>query len=67
MVPGGAQLVSLDVYNSLGQKALGLLDATQTAGSHTAALAPVQKLAPGAYLVLLRVGTQLNSHRVVVE
>ena len=67
VVPGTAQPVSLDVYNSLGQKAMTLLSTTQTAGSHTANLAAVQKLAPGAYLVLLRVGTQLSTHRVVVE
>ncbi len=67
VVPAGAQAVSLDVYNSLGQKSLSLLNANQPAGAYTAALAPVQKLAPGAYLVLLRVGTQLSSHRVVVE
>ena len=66
-VPGTAQSVSVDVYNSLGQKALSLLSATQPAGPHAAALAPVQKLAPGTYLVLLRVGPQLSTHRVVVE
>ena len=66
-VPGAAQPVAVDVYNSLGQKALSLLDATQSAGSHEVALAPLQQLAAGYYLVTLRVGSRLSTHRVVVE
>ncbi|MDB5233206.1 MAG: hypothetical protein JWR44_199 [Hymenobacter sp.] len=66
-VPAGAQPVSVEVYNSLGQKSLSLLNTTQTAGSHELALTPLQQLAAGPYLVTLRVGSQLSTHRVVVE
>jgi hypothetical protein len=66
-VPGTAAPVSVEVYNSLGHKVLSLLDATQAAGSHTVALAPLQHLTAGAYLVTLRVGTQFSTHRVLVD
>lgn len=66
-VPGVATPVSVDVYNSLGQKALTLLAATQAAGAHTLELAPLQRLSAGTYLVALRVGSQLSTQRVVVE
>lgn len=65
-VPGTAA-VTVDVYNSLGQKALTLLNDQQAAGTHTLTLAPLSKLTAGTYLVTLRVGTQLSTHRVVVE
>ncbi|AII50722.1 T9SS type A sorting domain-containing protein [Hymenobacter sp. APR13] len=66
-VPGTAAAVSVEVYNTLGQKALTLLSATEAAGAHTLELAPLQKLAAGTYLVTLRVGKQLSTQRVVVE
>lgn len=66
-VAGAAQPVSVEVYNSLGQQVLRLLDAEQPAGQHAASLAPLRQLAAGTYLVKLRVGTQLTSRRVVVE
>ena len=66
-VPGTAEPVTVEVYNSLGQKSLSLLNGTQTAGTHTVELAKLQNLAAGPYLVTLRVGQQLSSHRVVVE
>ncbi|MCB2409761.1 T9SS type A sorting domain-containing protein [Hymenobacter lucidus] len=65
-VPGTASVV-VEVYNSLGQKALTLLNEQQATGAHTLALAPLGKLTAGTYLVTLRVGTQLSTHRVVVE
>ncbi|MBC8083470.1 MAG: hypothetical protein H7Z21_09685, partial [Hymenobacter sp.] len=43
-VPGTAAPVSVNVYNSLGRKALTLLSATQAGGAHTVELAPLQKL-----------------------
>ena len=61
------QPVSVDVYNSLGQKALSLLNTDQAAGSHSLDLVPLRKLGAGSYLVTLRVGSQLSTHRVVVE
>lgn len=66
-VTGTSQAVSVEVYNSLGQKALSQLNTTQAAGSHELGLAPLQQLAAGSYLVTLRVGSQLSTHRVVVE
>ncbi|RAK69320.1 T9SS type A sorting domain-containing protein [Hymenobacter edaphi] len=66
-VAGGAQPVSVEVYNALGQQVLRLLDAEQQPGSHAASLAPLRQLAAGSYLVKLRVGTQLTSRRVVVQ
>lgn len=66
-VPGTAQPVLVEVYNSIGQKALSLLNTTQTAGSHEVSLAKLQQLAAGPYLVTLRVGNEVSSHRVVVQ
>lgn len=66
-VAGGAQPVSVEVYNAMGQQVLRLLDAEQPAGQHAASLAALRQLAAGNYLVKLRVGTQLTSRRVVVE
>ena len=66
-MPAGKQSVAVEVYNSLGQKALTLLNGEQTAGSHEVALAPVQALAAGTYLVTLRVGQYLSTQRVVVQ
>ena len=66
-VSGTAQPVSAEVYNGLGQKVSTLLSATQTTGAHSLELAPLQKLAAGSYLVTLRVGTQLSTHRVSVN
>ena len=66
-VTGAAQPVSVEVYNSLGQKSLSLLNATQGAGQHEVALTALKGLAAGPYLVTLRVGSQQSSHRVVVE
>ncbi len=66
-VSSGTQPVAVDVYNSLGQKAFTLLNDTQGVGSREVSLAPLQQLAAGSYLVTLRVGSQLSTHRVVVE
>jgi hypothetical protein len=66
-VPAGKQAVTVDVYNSLGQKALSLLNTNQTAGSYDVALQPLQTLAAGTYMVTLRVGQELSTHRVVVQ
>jgi Secretion system C-terminal sorting domain len=66
-VPGTPQPVAVDVYNSLGQKTLSLLNATQTAGNHEVSLAELKHLAAGTYMVTLRVGQQSSRHRVVVE
>ncbi|PJJ58656.1 T9SS type A sorting domain-containing protein [Hymenobacter chitinivorans] len=62
-----ATAVAVNVYNSLGQKVLSLLDAAQPAGTHDLALAPLRQLPAGAYLVTLRVGSELSTRRVVVE
>lgn len=67
LVPTGTQPVNVDVYNPLGQKALTLLNTTQAAGAQALSLQPLQKLAAGTYLVTLRVGQELSTHRVVVE
>ena len=66
-VPGTAQPVAVEVYNALGQKTLSLLNITQTVGAHELSLAALRQLAAGPYNVLLRVGNQQSSHRVVVE
>ena len=66
-VANGAQAVSVEVYNALGQRVLNLLNTDQKAGTYQVALAPVNKLAAGNYLVKLQVGTQLTSRHVVVE
>ncbi|MGI4875444.1 MAG: T9SS type A sorting domain-containing protein [Janthinobacterium lividum] len=60
--------VTVTAYNSLGQLALTLLtDAPQTTGEHNLALAPLQKLAAGVYLLQVRTGNQLSTRRVVIE
>lgn len=67
-VAGAAQPVTVTAYNSLGQPALTLLDgATQPAGDHLLALAPLQRLAAGVYLLQVRAGNQLSTQRVVVQ
>ncbi len=66
-VADAAQPVTVTAYNSLGQPALTLLDgATQPAGDHLLALAPLQRLAAGVYLLQVRAGNQLSTQRVVV-
>jgi len=63
-----AQPVTITAYNALGQPALTLLDAaTQPTGEHSLALAPLQQLAAGVYLLQVRTGSQLTSQRVVVQ
>lgn len=65
---GASQPVTVTAYNSLGQPALTLLDAPiQPAGEHSLALAPLQRLAAGVYLLQVRAGSQLTSQRVVVQ
>lgn len=60
--------VSVTAYNSLGQRALTLLDgATQPVGEHTLALAPLQGLSAGVYLLRVQAGSQLSTQRVVVR
>ena len=60
--------VSITAYNSLGQRALTLLDAaTQPVGEHDLALAPLQNLAAGIYLLRVQAGSQLSTQRVVVR
>jgi hypothetical protein len=59
--------VAVAVYNSLGQKVLTLLNDTQAAGRHDVALTPLRQLTAGSYLVTLRVGANLSTHRMVVE
>ena len=67
-VADAAQPVTVTAYNSLGQTALTLLDgATQPAGDHQLALAPLQRLAAGVYLLQVRAGNQLSTQRVVVQ
>lgn len=67
-VADGAQPVTVTAFNSLGQTALILLDgATQPAGAHSLALAPLQRLAAGVYLLQVRAGNQLSTQRVVVQ
>lgn len=66
-VAGSSQPVTVEVYNSLGQKALSLLSKHEAPGRHEVALGPIQKLTAGSYLVMLRVGGQQSSYRVVVE
>lgn len=68
VVAGTAQPVTVTAYNSLGQPALTLLSgATQPAGAHSLALAPLQRLAAGMYLLQVRAGDQLSTQRVVVQ
>ena len=62
-----AQPVTVEAYNSLGQRAATLLAATQNPGEHSVALAPLQQLAPGVYLVRVQAGSQVTSQRVVVN
>ena len=68
VVANAAQPVTVTAFNSLGQKAITLLDgATQPAGQHSLALAPLQRLAAGMYLLQVRAGDQLSTQRVVVQ
>jgi hypothetical protein len=67
-VTEAAAPVSITAYNALGQRALTLLDgASQGIGEHTLALAPLQGLAAGMYLLQVRAGSQLSTQRVVVR
>ena len=67
-VADAGQPVTITAFNSLGQTALTLLDgASQPAGAHTLALAPLQRLAAGVYLLQVRTGNQLSTQRVVVQ
>ncbi|MBG8552146.1 T9SS type A sorting domain-containing protein [Hymenobacter guriensis] len=65
-VPSQAR-VQVSVYNALGQKVLNLLSATQAPGAQSVALAPLRQLRQGAYTVTLQVGSQLSTHRVLVD
>ena len=68
VVANAAQPVTVTAFNSLGQPALTLLSgATQPAGAHSLALAPLQRLAAGMYLLQVRAGDQLSTQRVVVQ
>lgn len=67
-VADAAAPVTVTAYNSLGQRTLTLLDgAAQPAGEHTLALAPLQNLAAGVYLLQVQAGSQLSTQRVVVR
>jgi len=67
-VADASQPVTITAFNSLGQTALTLLDgASQPVGEHSLALAPLQRLAAGVYLLQVRTGTQLSTQRVVVQ
>ena len=67
-VTEAAAPVSITAYNALGQRALTLLDgASQGVGEHTLALAPLQGLAAGMYLLRVQAGSQLSTQRVVVR
>ena len=62
------QPVTVAAFNSLGQRAALLLDAApQAPGEHSVALAPLQRLSPGVYLVRVQAGSQLTSQHVVVN
>jgi hypothetical protein len=62
------QPVTVEAFNSLGQRAATLLAAApQAPGEHTVALAPLQQLTPGVYLVRVQAGSQITSQRVVVN
>lgn len=61
------QPVLVTAYNSLGQRTATLLNTTQTAGEHSVALAPLQQLAAGVYMLQVRAGNQLTTQRVVVQ
>jgi hypothetical protein len=61
-VPAGQQPVSLEVYNSLGQRVRSVANATQS-GSQQYSLGD---LAAGSYLVKLKIGDQMTSRKVVV-
>lgn len=62
VVPG-QQEVSLDVFNSLGQRVRTLASGKQ-AGPQSY---PLDNLASGAYFVKLRVGAQSTNQRIVVQ
>jgi len=67
-VADAGQPVTITAFNSLGQTALTLLDgASQPVGEHSLALAPLQRLAAGVYLLQVRTGNQLSTQRVVVQ
>ncbi|QKG51435.1 T9SS type A sorting domain-containing protein [Hymenobacter sp. BRD67] len=66
-VADATQPVTVEAFNSLGQRAATLLQTTQTAGEHSLSLAPLQGLAAGVYLVRVLAGSQLTSQRVTVK
>lgn len=67
-VAEAAAPVTVTAYNALGQRTLTLLDnALQPAGEHQLALAPLQGLAPGVYMLRVQAGSRLNTQRVVVR
>ena len=62
-VPTSQQPVSLAVYNAMGQLVRSVANEVQTGGQQVA----LGRLAAGAYLVKLQVGSQLTSRKLVVE
>ncbi|MGI4738620.1 MAG: T9SS type A sorting domain-containing protein [Janthinobacterium lividum] len=67
-VADATQPVTVEAFNSLGQRLATLLPATsQNAGEHSVALAPLQSLAAGVYLVRVQAGSQVTNQRVVVN
>ncbi|WP_229728656.1 T9SS type A sorting domain-containing protein [Hymenobacter glacieicola] len=62
-VVAGQQNVSLDVFNSLGQRVRTVASGTQSGKQSY----PLTNLTAGAYFVKLRVGDQMTSQKVVVE
>ena len=63
-----SQPVTVEAFNSLGQRAALLLPATaQGSGEHSVALAPLQQLAAGVYLVRVQNGASVTNQRVVVN
>ena len=61
------QPVTVTAFNSMGQRTATLLDAPQAPGEHSVALAPLQQLAAGVYLLQVKAGNQLTTQRVVVQ
>jgi hypothetical protein len=62
-VPAGPEAVSLAVYNALGQLVRPVASAVQSGRQQVA----LGQLPAGAYLVQLRVGSQLTSRKIVIE
>ena len=63
---GAAETVTVDLYNTLGQRVAVLADAAPMAAGETTLALPAGSLAAGVYVVRVQAGTSVSTHKVTV-